>query len=285
MASVSGLSMSIYVVGDLQGCYEPFIRLLTEVNFDPAVDQLWLVGDLVNRGKQSLESLRLVRSLGKQAITVLGNHDISLITAFYGLRKLHKSLKPLSEAYDYAELVEWLAQQPILHVDTTLGYALAHAGIAPQWDLTTALSCANEVQQQLKSPLREFWLAQVYGDQPDYWDAQHATVDRHRYILNVFTRMRYCRTDGSLELETKDSPSVVAKNTEHTAKLIPWFDYPTRQPLGVTVLFGHWSTLGYYVGNQVIALDTGCVWGGRLSALRIDTNNLKLISIPCDDYG
>ncbi len=277
--------MSIYVVGDLQGCYEPLVRLLTEVNFDPANDQLWLVGDLVNRGKQSLETLRLVRSLGKQAITVLGNHDISLIAAFYGLRKLHRSLKPLADAPDYADLVEWLAQRPILHVDKQLGYAMAHAGIAPQWDLTTALTCAAEIEQQLRSPLRQVWLSQVYGDQPNYWDPHHAALDRHRYILNVFTRMRYCHTDGSLEFEEKNSPTIVAAYSESSTKLIPWFAYPTRQPLGVTVLFGHWSTLGYYVGNQVIALDTGCVWGNRLSALRLDTNNLKLISIPCDDYG
>lgn len=280
--------MAIYAIGDLQGCYNPLMRLLDRIRFDPAQDTLWFAGDLVNRGRQSLQTLRFVRSLGSSAITVLGNHDVSLIAAFHGLRKPHKSMKALVEAEDYPELVNWLAQQFLLHVDTSLGYVMVHAGIPPQWNLTTALHSAREIEQALASPQREHWLSQVYGDHPDYWSNHHPLMDRHRYILNALTRMRYCRVDGSLEFAEKDSPASVQERDvfpSSPGKLIPWFAYPNRQPLGVSVLFGHWSTLGYYNQNQVIALDTGCVWGGQLSALRIDTNKPQLICIECDDYG
>jgi bis(5'-nucleosyl)-tetraphosphatase (symmetrical) len=277
--------MATYAIGDLQGCYDPLMRLLEKLNFNPADDTLWFAGDLVNRGKQSLETLRLIRSLGKAAISVLGNHDISLLAAFHGLRKPHKSLKKLVEAHDYPELIQWLAQCPIMHTDPRLGYTLVHAGIPPQWSLAMAEQYAREIEQELVKPDRSNWLAQVYGDQPDYWSPRHSQMDKHRYILNAFTRMRYCRVDGSFDFDAKGKPAEKDEITDTSVKLIPWFAYPNRQSLGVTVLFGHWSTLGYYDGNQVIALDTGCVWGGQLSAIRIDTNKPQLICIECDDYG
>jgi bis(5'-nucleosyl)-tetraphosphatase (symmetrical) len=277
--------MATYAIGDLQGCYDPLLRLLDKLRFDPTCDTLWLAGDLVNRGKHSLETLRFVRSLGKAVIAVQGNHDISLLAAFHGLRKPHKSLKALVEAPDYAELIQWLAQRPVLHTDLTLGYAMSHAGIPPQWDLPTAEACAREVEQELATPNPAEWLAQVYGDQPDYWDPALEKYPRHRYILNAFTRMRFCRLDGTLEFEAKGHPLEYVKNNPKKTKLLPWFLYPNRKPLGVTVLFGHWSTLGYYFGNNVVALDTGCVWGGQLSAIRIDTNNPQPHSVECTDYG
>lgn len=277
--------MATYVIGDLQGCFYPLLRLLEKINFEPATDKLWLAGDLVNRGKHSLETLRFVRSLGAIATSVLGNHDISLISAFYGLRKPHKSLKALVEAPDYPELVQWLAKRPILHVDRELGFALSHAGIPPQWDLATAEACAREVEQELANPNPGEWLSQVYGDLPDIWDTNLPKLDRHRYILNAFTRMRFCRLDGSLDFEAKNHPSHYRHFSEEKLKLVPWFEYPNRQQLGLSVLFGHWSTLGYYSENQVIALDTGCVWGGQLSAIRIDTNKQEPISIECTEYG
>ncbi|HRJ54029.1 MAG TPA: symmetrical bis(5'-nucleosyl)-tetraphosphatase [Candidatus Thiothrix moscowensis] len=277
--------MATYAIGDLQGCYEPLLRLLEKLRFDPAEDTLWFAGDLVNRGKHSLETLRFMRSLGKAAICVLGNHDISLIAAFHDLRKPHKSLKALVEAPDYAELIEWVAQRPILHTDQQLGYAISHAGIPPQWDMHTAETCAREVEQMLASPARAVWLAQVYGDLPDVWNSHLPLFERHRYILNAFTRMRYCRPDGSLEFEAKQHPDTYAGKNDKNRKLIPWFNYPTKHALGMTILFGHWSTLGYYAGNKVIALDTGCVWGGQLSAIRIDTNNPTLITVECTEYG
>jgi bis(5'-nucleosyl)-tetraphosphatase (symmetrical) len=277
--------MATYAIGDLQGCYDPLMRLLEKLNFNPTDDTLWFAGDLVNRGKQSLETLRLIRSLGNAAISVLGNHDISLLAAFHGLRKPHKSLKKLVEAPDYPELIQWLAHCPIMHTDLSLGYTLVHAGIPPQWNLAMAEQYAREIEQELVKPDRSTWLSQVYGDQPDYWSLQHPRMDKHRYILNAFTRMRYCRVDGSFDFDAKGNPAEKDELTDASVKLIPWFAYPNRQPLGVTVLFGHWSTLGYYDGNQVIALDTGCVWGGQLSAIRIDTNKPQLICIECDDYG
>jgi len=278
--------MATYAIGDLQGCYAPLMRLLDKLRFDPRQDTLWFAGDLVNRGKQSLETLRFVRSLRDAAVCVLGNHDISLLAAHYGLRKAHKSLKLLLDAPDYPELITWLAQRPLLHVDAQLGYAMSHAGISPQWDLATAQACAREVEAELSSPRAAKWLAQVYGDQPDTWNPADSQPDRHRYILNAFTRMRYCRADGSLEFEAKGNPFEANKSPiVTTTELIPWFNTPTKQSLGVTVLFGHWSTLGYHNGNDVIALDTGCVWGGQLSAIRIDIKNQQPTCIRCDDYG
>lgn len=277
--------MATYAIGDLQGCYDPFMRLLDKLRFDPFQDTLWLSGDLVNRGRQSLETLRFVRSLRDAAICVLGNHDISLIAAFHGLRKPHKSLQTLVDAPDYPELIQWLSQQPLLHVDTTLGYAMSHAGIPPQWDLATAQACAREVEREFRNPEVATWLAQVYGDQPDNWNMALSRHDRHRYILNAFTRMRYCRPDGSLDFQEKGAPDAKKNNGSNSRELIPWFKHPIRGDLNLTIIFGHWSTLGYYHTNQVIALDTGCVWGGQLSAIRIDSNNQQLICIECDDYG
>lgn len=278
--------MAIYAIGDLQGCYDPFMRLLDKLHFDPFKDTLWLTGDLVNRGRQSLETLRFVRSLRDAAICVLGNHDISLLAVFHGLRKPHKSLRTLLDASDYPELIQWLSQRPVLHVDKALGYALSHAGIPPQWDLATAQTCAREVEQELRSPTVADWLSKVYGDQPDRWSPGLPKHDRHRYILNAFTRMRYCRADGSLDFQAKGDPATDKNPAIVSGELIPWFQYPTRCDLSLTTLFGHWSTLGYYHTNQVIALDTGCVWGSQLSAIRIDSNNnQQLICIECDDYG
>lgn len=277
--------MATYAIGDLQGCYDPLMRLLDKLRFNPAVDTLWFAGDLVNRGRQSLQSLRFVRSLRDAAVCVLGNHDISLIAAFHGLRKSHRSLHELVTAPDYPELLDWLVQRPLLHVDPVLGYALSHAGIPPQWDLATAQACAREVEQELRAPTVATWLARVYGDQPDSWNPDLRGDDRHRYILNAFTRMRYCRADGSLDFEAKGSPEKNVEMSKKLTELTPWFNYPTKSIIGMTVLFGHWSTLGYYKRNHVIALDTGCVWGGQLSAIRIDSNNQQQICIECDDYG
>ena len=277
--------MATYAIGDLQGCYDPLRRLLDKLHFDPQHDSVWLAGDLVNRGKHSLETLRFVRSLGTAAISVLGNHDISLIAAFHGLRKPHKSLKTLVEAEDYPDLIRWLAQRPMLHTDRTLGYALSHAGISPQWDLATAEHCAREVETQLTQFDPSAWLAQVYGDVPNAWANDLPLLDRHRYILNAFTRMRFCHLDGSLEFEAKGNPQEYRATHGKKATLLPWFSHPKRQPLEVTVLFGHWSTLGYYHADGVIALDTGCVWGGKLSAVRIDSPHPQPYSVECSDYA
>ncbi len=222
--------MATYAIGDVQGCYDPLMRLLDKLRFNPSQDTLWFAGDLVNRGRQSLETLRFIRSLRDAAICVLGNHDISLIAAFHGLRKPHNSLQILTEAHDYPDLIRWLAQRPLLHVDTTLGYAISHAGICPQWDLATAQACAREVETATHQPQRRRLAGYKFtATTPITGTPLCPTHDRHRYILNAFTRMRYCRPDGSLDFDAKGKPDADRHIPTPSAELIPWFNYPTRQ--------------------------------------------------------
>lgn len=271
--------MATYAIGDLQGCYSALQQLLRVIQFNPKQDRLWFAGDLVSRGTESLETLRFVKQLCEQqlAVTVLGNHDISLIASFYGIRKPHKSLTALVDAPDYPELVQWLRQQPLLHYEPTKQSVLVHAGIAPQWDLATAIRCAVEVEHELKQRDPTIWLAQMYGDEPNLWDEAYGTdIERQRFSMNALTRMRYCYEDGSLEFEEKNSPEY-----HRHPNLIPWFDLSERIELGVRVIFGHWSTLGYYLTPDVVALDTGCVWNGQLTAFCLETE--KHFSVSCSD--
>ena len=273
--------MGIYVIGDIQGCYDPLRRLLEKIRFDPAYDQLWLTGDLVSRGKQSLETLRFIRELALQnaAISVLGNHDISLIAAAYDIFSPHKSLRKLMDAADLAELIDWLRFCPLLHIDPIKQAVLVHAGLSPHWDLNLAQQNAKTLEQALQQAEPKDWLKQVYGNNPAHWLDCHSSEDIQRYSLNVFTRMRYCYPDGSLDFQQKLNPSEII---ESDPELIPWFRHPDRKLIPYTILFGHWSTLGYHRENNVIALDTGCVWGRSLTALNIDTKNI--IGQACHDY-
>lgn len=273
--------MGIYVIGDIQGCYEPLRRLLDKIRFDPKHDQLWFAGDLVNRGKHSLETLRFVRSLSLEnaAISVLGNHDVSLIASYYGLMEPHKSLRKLMDAPDLTELVDWLRQRPFLHLNVEKQAILVHAGISPEWDLATAQQCAQSIEAALQQANPKAWLEQAYGNQPASWQSCHTQEERDRYSLNAFTRMRFCYPDGSLEFQQKLNPIEVSQSQ---IELVPWFRYSKRLAIPYTILFGHWSTLGYHQENNVIALDTGCVWGGTLTALNMDTKNI--IGQACHDY-
>lgn len=275
--------MSIYAIGDIQGCYAPLQRLLDKIRFDPSVDCLWFAGDLVSRGTQSLETLRFVRSLSQQnaAISVLGNHDISLIAAAYGLLPPHKSLRPLMDAPDFAELLAWLRQNPLMHTDDQHQAVLVHAGIPPHWDLPTAQTCAHIVETELRQPDPGAWLERAYGNKPALWEDCNSWPDQHRYIINAFTRMRYCYPDSSLEFAQKLNPTDVQVSYP---ELIPWFRHPDRKDIKHTILFGHWSTLGYHREHNVVALDTGCVWGGKLTAHCIDTNNKIGHQVACHDY-
>ncbi len=271
--------MAIYAVGDLQGCLDPLKRLLDGLRFDPTRDRLWLVGDLVNRGPHSLEALRFVRDLGEAALTVLGNHDLHLLAVAYGTRrpKGKDTLGPILAAPDRDELIDWLRRQPLLHHDPGLAVLLVHAGIPPVWDIPTALACAREAQAVLAGPgLRDF-LAEMYSDHPDRWEAGLMGLERLRYIINAFTRMRYLTLDGRLEFKTKCAPEQAPPG------LIPWYAAP-REPLGATVVFGHWSTLGRIRLPGALALDTGCLWGGRLTAARLDQAGLPLTYEPCSGY-
>lgn len=272
--------MAIYAVGDIQGCLQDLQRLLDLVKFDPEQDQLWLTGDLVNRGPDSLGTLRFVHGLGARATTVLGNHDLHLLALATkpGLRKRKDSaLDAVLKAEDCDELLDWLRRLPLLHHDPALKVTMVHAGLAPAWDLATAISCAREVEAVLREPGYAALFDHMYGDQPRLWHPTLKGWDRLRYIVNCFTRLRFCSTDGGLALSEKRSP-------EHAAQdVLPWFQIPDRASRGQRILFGHWSTLGRVAWEEesVWGLDSGCVWGGSLCALRIDPAPWTITQLPC----
>lgn len=259
--------MAVYAIGDVQGCYDPLQRLLAELNFDPAADRLWFAGDLVNRGPQSLPVLRLVHSLGDRAVTVLGNHDLTLLAVAEGYRQAkHKdSFHSILEAPDRDTLLGWLRRRPLLHHDPALGFTLVHAGIPPQWDLPQARSCAGELEKTLQGAEYGSFLANMFGSEPRRWRDDLEGFDRLRYIVNGFTRMRFCAVDGALNFAEKGAPG------RQPAHLLPWFQVPGRRNAGINIVFGHWAALGYYRAAGLYGLDSGCVWGGRLTALRLDT--------------
>lgn len=258
--------MAVYAIGDIQGCYRELRRLLDLLRFDPARDRLWLTGDLVNRGAQSLETLRFVRGLGTAAITVLGNHDLHLLAAATHAEKLkpRDTLDGILNAPDRDELLGWLRCLPLLHHDAQLGYTLVHAGLPPQWDLAQAQACAHEVETQLCSERYADYFAHMYGNEPTQWSEELRGWDRLRFITNCFTRLRYCSADGHIALAHKGTPGT------QPAGLLPWFEIPGRRSRDLKLVFGHWSTLGERGDAGIYALDSGCVWGGRLSALRLD---------------
>lgn len=269
--------MPVYALGDIQGCYDELQALLALLRFDPDHDRLWFVGDLVNRGPKSLEVLRFVRQLGAAAVTVLGNHDLHLLALAAGnpSHKDEASLDPILAASDRDELLHWLRHRPLLHRDTELDFTMLHAGLPPQWDVDAAVDYARELEQALRGDDHQAYFRDLYGDRPDYWDPGLAGQDRLRFITNCFTRLRYLEADGRLALGEKGPPG-----TQHDGRL-PWFDHPERASRDQRILFGHWSALGYVSRNNVWALDTGCLWGGALTALRIDTPEPTPIHLPC----
>jgi bis(5'-nucleosyl)-tetraphosphatase (symmetrical) len=257
--------MATYAIGDIQGCYDELRRLLDRLGFEPERDKLWLVGDLVNRGPSSLRVLRFVRELGGRAVVVLGNHDLHLLALGAGNLKYAKksNLHEVLEAPDRDELLNWLRQRPLMHYDANKGFAMLHAGLAPQWDLPTALSCAHEVECALRGADYASYLHQMYGNEPSTWSESLAGMDRLRFITNCLTRLRYCTIDGALALTEKGPPGSQAPGH------LPWFEIPSRATRGDRIIFGHWSTLGYRADANVWALDSGCLWGGRLTAIRV----------------
>jgi len=260
--------MAIYAVGDVQGCYAELARLLDDIRFDPAADRLWLVGDLVNRGPGSLEVLRLIKSLGDSAITVLGNHDLHLIAVAEGVAELHRTdtLDEILNAPDRDELLHWLRNQRLLHAQD--GYVLVHAGLLPQWSVVQAESLAREVETALRDDNYSTFLARMYGNAPHNWDGGLTGHKRLRVIVNAFTRMRICTTEGEMEFKFKGEVQDIPPG------YLPWFDVPNRASRDATVIFGHWSALGLLQRKNVIALDTGCLWGGPMSAIRLDDRHL-----------
>jgi bis(5'-nucleosyl)-tetraphosphatase (symmetrical) len=268
--------MAIYVIGDIQGCFEPLKHLLKKINFNLNRDCLWLTGDLVNRGPASLEVLRFVKSL-KYSQVVLGNHDLHLLSILYGMSDSgsQDTLQPILTAYDKEDLGNWLRHRPLLHHDSELDFTLLHAGLPPQWDLIKALQCAHELETVLRSNKCVEFFKHMRGDMPSAWKDTLVGWDRLRFIANCFTRLRFCDKEGNLDLTTKGS----------TAKegFFPWFKVENRRNKNLKILFGHWAALNGSTGNShAIALDTGCVWGGCLTALRLDDG--KRFTIDCSKF-
>lgn len=271
--------MATYAIGDIQGCLAPLKALLDRLNFDPARDRVWFTGDLVNRGPDSLEVLRFVHALGDSALTVLGNHDIHLLAIANGHAKLKSrdSLQTILDAEDGPELLRWLRHRPLMHWDTQYDMVLVHAGILPGWTLEEAQDYAGEVTDALRGDQHQAYFEHLYGNEPDLWDPALTGWDRLRFITNVFTRMRYCADDARLMMDYKGSPGT------QPFGYTPWFEHPARREKDrVRVIFGHWSTLGFREDHQVLALDTGCLWGGSLTAVRIDDPALPRTSLPCE---
>ena len=259
--------MAIYAVGDLQGCLDPLKGMLDEAGFDPARDRLWLVGDLVNRGPQSLETLRFVKGLGEAALTVLGNHDLHLLAVYHGVHEVRRkdTIAPLLAAPDCKELMEWLAGRPLIHHDPALGFTLVHAGLPPQWTIADAITYSREIEDLLMSADRVRLLRRMYGDEPSLWDDGLTGWDRARYITNAFTRMRFVTAGGRLEFKHKCAPGA------QPSWLMPWYEVPGRRSRDQRIVFGHWSTVGLVeTGHNAWALDGGCVWGGSLTLMRLD---------------
>lgn len=256
--------MATYLVGDVHGCFVELEALLAQVSFDPARDTLWLTGDLVARGPDSLRVLRFVRSLGSSVRMVLGNHDLHLLAVYAGISR-HKTkdrLEALLAAPDIDDLINWLRRQPVLQVDEDLKLVMAHAGITPQWDLDTAQMCAREVESILSSDSYPLFLDAMYGDMPNNWLPELSGLPRLRFSTNVFTRMRYCFNGGQLDMMCKTPPA------QAPSLLKPWFNLPGPVPSEYAIAFGHWASLeGKGTPEGIFALDTGCCWGGALTLL------------------
>ena len=268
--------MSTYAIGDIQGCHDELQRLLDQLKFDPASDKLLFAGDLVNRGPKSLEVLRFVKSLGKAADSVLGNHDLHLLAVSQDNHShaSGNSLDPIFEADDQDELLEWLRHRPLLIHDRQLECTVIHAGLPPQWTLNDAMTHARELEAVLQSDDFTAYFTRMYGNKPKKWKDNLKGIERLRFITNCFTRLRYCTKKGKLGLKEKGPPGTQKEN------LYPWFDIEGRKTRRDRIFFGHWSTLGLLNRNNAWALDTGCLWGGHLTAIRLD--DLQVFQVPCE---
>lgn len=270
--------MAIYAIGDIQGCFDELEALLRLVQFRRGSDCLWFVGDLVNRGPKSLAVLRFVSELGDGARICLGNHDLNLVAVAAGVRELRSrdTMQEILDAPDGGALIEWLTRQPLLYSEPGVPYIMVHAGVAPQWDITEAAACAREVESVLAGEKRAKFLARMYGDQPDRWNDSLEGWKRLRFITNALTRIRYVDRDGRLSLDESGPPGSQPK------KLAPWYAAKGRRSRGEAIIFGHWATLqleqALDPAHGVFHLDTGCVWGGQLTALRLDDE--RIFSVP-----
>ncbi len=269
--------MSIYAIGDVQGCRDALQSLLERIHFDASRDRLWFTGDLVNRGPQSAEVLRFVRGLGDRAVTVLGNHDLHLLAVASGCGEVtaRDSLDEILNASDRDGLLDWLRRRPLLHHDEDLGFTLTHAGLLPQWDLETAQAVAREVEDALQSQTGRGFFGNMYGDEPHRWQDTLNGWQRLRVIVNGFTRLRFCDGEGRMDFQYKGPPG------SQPAHLLPWFQVPGRRSKTLRIIFGHWSLLSVRNEDGVICLDTGCVWGRALTAVRLAPGPLAFFAAPC----
>lgn len=269
--------MSLYLIGDLQGCHEPFQRLLDTIGFSPSRDSLVALGDLVNRGPGSLTVLRQLMALGAAAQCLLGNHDLHLLAVAQGVRKPHASdtLADILHAPDRDALLDWVRHRPLAL--QRHGWLLVHAGVLPAWTAEQTLALADEVSRLLQGSDGPQWLTQMYGNQPDHWRDDWPQADRCRVVVNALTRLRFCNADGVMEFATKNSATAAPPG------FMPWFEVPGRQTAGSPIAFGHWSTLGLIHRPDLLALDTGCIWGGYLSAAHLDDQGQvrEIIQVPC----
>ncbi len=265
--------MPTYAIGDLQGCHAPLLHLLDKIRFDPAADRLWFVGDLVNRGPDSLETLRTVRELGDAAINVLGNHDLHLLMLAEGFGRMHKgdTLDAILNAPDRDELLHWLRQQKLAWREDD--FLMVHAGVLPGWTVDDVMRHAAEAEAVLQGEHYRDFFARMYGNAPVAWDPALQGVERLRVIVNALTRLRYCSAAGEMEFHHKGAPGT------QPAGWLPWFEVPGRKSMAATLVIGHWSTLGLINRSDLIALDTGCVWGDRLSAVRLEDR--QVFAVPC----
>lgn len=269
--------MATYAVGDIQGCFASLQALLEKCSFSPEFDRLWLVGDLVNRGPRSLETLRFVKGLGDRAVTVLGNHDLSLLMAAEGFGKRHRSdtIDDILAAPDRDELLHWLRHQRLMHVQGD--YAMVHAGLLPAWSAPEARALAGEVEQALQAENYREFLANMWGSEPGSWDSSLAGWPRLRVIVNAMTRMRFCSPAGEMDFKAKGELS------QAPAGYLPWFEVPGRRSAATVLVTGHWSTLGLRLEPNLLALDSGCLWGGKLSALRLEDRALFQVDCAADE--
>jgi bis(5'-nucleosyl)-tetraphosphatase (symmetrical) len=269
-----------FAIGDIQGCHDELRALVARIGFRPDRDEIWFTGDLVNRGPKSLDVLRYVRSLGHNAICVLGNHDLHLLALAFGTKRKLKSGDTVDDvlaAKDRDTLLEWLIARPLVHFDAGYGDLLVHAGLIPQWNAGTAVELAHQVESALATDARGVF-DDMYGDQPDRWSGARMPAERLRFAINVFTRMRICTPEGRVELKMKGPGYDVRPPWR------PWFEHENRLSRNVRVIFGHWSARGLVRSHGVIGLDTGCVWGGSLTAFDLDLPHAEPVSVPCAGY-
>jgi bis(5'-nucleosyl)-tetraphosphatase (symmetrical) len=266
--------MATLVIGDVQGCYDQLMRLLERAGYDERRDVLWFVGDLVNRGPQSAKTVRFVKGLGDRQVTVLGNHDLALLVIAAGIKKPHRgdTFDELLAAPDRDELIDWLRRQKLMHAAN--GYAMVHAGLLPQWSVVQALDLAREVEATLQGPDHHRFLTHMYGNEPVRWRDDLAGYDRLRVIVNAMSRLRLVTPDGAMEFSHKLGLDRLP------AGYLPWYDAPERASRGERVIFGHWAALGLLLREDVVCLDSGCVWGRALSALRLEDRQIFQLDCP-----